>query len=237
MAAEVGAHRVAVTGDEVQHALGQTGGLELLGQLERDQRRVLVGLEHDGVARGQRRADLPDDDQQRDVPRHDRGHHAQRLAAQHTHGRDRPDLGPVLLELVGRREVGDVTQLGDGQAKVQGPGDADRRAVLPGLQGRQLLQPLLQAVRDRVQHRGTLLRRGTPPLPRLVRGLGGGNRPVHVGGPALGDRCHQLVRRGTANLVLLGGVDPFSVDEQPVMRYGHLVLLWTRMACDAGQPG
>ncbi len=213
MPAEICSHRIAVTGDDVEHALGQAGSLELLGQFEGHQRRVLVGLENDGVARGERRGNLPDDDQKRDVPRHDRGYHPERFAAQNTRGRDRSDLGSGLFELVGLREVGDIPELADRQAQMQGSGDANCRAVLAGLQGRQLLEAFLQTIGDRVQQCGALLRRSTPPLPRLVRGLGRGNGTVDIIRPALGDGCHQLVRRGAADLVLLGGIDPFSVDE------------------------
>ena len=67
-------------------------------QVQRGQRRVLGGLEHDGVARGERRAELPDGDQRRRVPGRDRADHADRLA-------DR-----VRLRACGRRAGSGVTQ-------------------------------------------------------------------------------------------------------------------------------
>jgi hypothetical protein len=51
-----------------------------LGDLQRRQRRDLRGLQHDGVAGGQRRTHLPAREHEREVPRHDLADHAERLA-------------------------------------------------------------------------------------------------------------------------------------------------------------
>ena len=75
---------------------GQVGLLADLGEQQRGERRGLRGLEHDGVARGERRRDLPGQHQQREVPRDDLPGHAERLGV-------RPEAGVV--ELVGPARV------------------------------------------------------------------------------------------------------------------------------------
>ena len=75
---------VAVAGDDVEHARRQ----ELLGQLGRaassDAGVVSRRLEHDRVAGGQRRGDLPDHHHQRVVPGRHLADHADRLAPDRT---------------------------------------------------------------------------------------------------------------------------------------------------------
>ena len=61
---------------------GKMSGGEL-GQRERGQRRHRRGLEHDRVARRERRAQLPDRHHQRVVPRRDLADDADRLAPDH----------------------------------------------------------------------------------------------------------------------------------------------------------
>ena len=54
--------------------------LRRLGEQERHDRRLLRGLEDDGVPEGERRGRLPERDGQREVPRRDERHDAERLA-------------------------------------------------------------------------------------------------------------------------------------------------------------
>lgn len=61
----------AEPGDAVEHAGGQPGVESELGKLEDRERRELRGLDDDRVARGERRRDLLDSDEQRVVPRRD----------------------------------------------------------------------------------------------------------------------------------------------------------------------
>ena len=70
---------LAGAGDDVDHARRQVGLLADLGEQQRGQRRGLGRLEHDRVAGGQRRRDLPGQHEQREVPRDDLAGHAQRL--------------------------------------------------------------------------------------------------------------------------------------------------------------
>jgi hypothetical protein len=66
--------------DHVEHAGRQPRLARDLREGERRQRRLAGGLPDDGVAAGERGRHFPDGQQQREVPRHDRRHDAQRLA-------------------------------------------------------------------------------------------------------------------------------------------------------------
>ena len=59
---------------------GKPGLERELAEAQRGQRRLLGGLEHQRAARGERRGDLPDRHQQREVPGHDLRADADRLA-------------------------------------------------------------------------------------------------------------------------------------------------------------
>ena len=62
-----------------------------------DERGDLGRLDHDGVAGGQGRADLPRGDGDREVPRDDGGHHAERLVEGHVHATGHRHRGPPVL--------------------------------------------------------------------------------------------------------------------------------------------
>ena len=108
VAAERLAGGLAEAGEDVEHAVrdARLGGQ--LGERERDDRRLLRGLEDDRVARRQRRAELPGRHQQRVVPRHDQPDHADRLARDERERRRsrRPDLAVDLVDRLG--EVAEV---------------------------------------------------------------------------------------------------------------------------------
>src|ERR1700730_3104185 len=212
--AQVEPDRLAVTDDDVQDTLGQAGGLELPGNFQREQWGVLVRLEHDGVAGGQGRGDFPDDHQQRDVPRHDGGDHAEWFAAQDALGGQGPDRGAWLFELVALGQSRQILQLPDGQAQVQGGGDPDGGAILPGLQHREFVGAFGEPGGHRVEQVGALLGCLAAPYAGGVGGLGCGDGPVDVLRAPLGDGAHQLAGGRAADLVTLRRVNPFAVDEQ-----------------------
>ena len=66
---------------DVEHP-GREDVAQQLAHLERGQRRVGRGLEHQRVAGQQRRGDLPEGEGQREVPRRDGRHHAERAPGQ-----------------------------------------------------------------------------------------------------------------------------------------------------------
>jgi hypothetical protein len=69
----------AVSLDHVEHAGGEPGLGGDVGQQRRGQRRPLGWFEHDGVAGGERRGDLPGGQHQRGVPRGDQHARAGRI--------------------------------------------------------------------------------------------------------------------------------------------------------------
>ncbi len=83
VAAERLAGGLAIAGQDIEHAVGQAGLGGELGDADGGQRRLLGRLEDDGIAGGKRRTDLPAGHEQREVPRHDGGDDAERLAGDH----------------------------------------------------------------------------------------------------------------------------------------------------------
>ena len=77
----------AVAGDDVDDARRQPRLDADLGEGERGQRRVFGRLQHDRVAGGERRRDLPGEHQQREVPRDDLPADADRPRARETRSR------------------------------------------------------------------------------------------------------------------------------------------------------
>jgi hypothetical protein len=72
---------LAAGGDDVDHAVRYAGLGEQLGEQVAVERRLRRRLHDDRAAAQQRRHQLGHDRELRDVPRRDRGHHADRLAA------------------------------------------------------------------------------------------------------------------------------------------------------------
>ena len=66
--------------DDVQDALRDPGLERELGKAQGRERRQLGRLEHDGVPAGERGAELPARDVEREVPGHDQADDAERLA-------------------------------------------------------------------------------------------------------------------------------------------------------------
>ena len=79
MADEVRAGARSVAGDDVDRSCGEAHLGSQLREPQRRQRRLRVGLEHDGAAGGERGRELPRRHQQRVVPRHDLAGDADRL--------------------------------------------------------------------------------------------------------------------------------------------------------------
>ena len=142
MADEAGADRLAVARDDVEDA----GREDLRGELaeaQRGQRRELGRLEDDRVARGERRADLPDGHHQRVVPRRDLAHDADRLA---------PDHARVALHVLARGAAlhhacgaGEEAHVVDRDRHLLA-GDRHRLADVGGLEAAELLAVLLEQV-------------------------------------------------------------------------------------------
>ena len=119
----------AVAGDDVDDAGRQLGLLAHLGEEQRRERRRLGGLEHDGVAGGERRRDLPRQHEQREVPGDDLRRRRRAGAA----------VGPRggqagILQLVGPARV--VEEVRGSDRHVDVAGLLDRLAVVERLERR-----------------------------------------------------------------------------------------------------
>ena len=146
-----------------------TGGevREAVGQHQRGERGELRGLAHHGVARRQRRRELPGEQQQRVVPGHDRAHHADRLLHHQRElgGLDRRDHPPG-----GRApELGVEVEAGGGPADLVGVLD-QRLAALEGHHARELVGAVAQPGGHLVQQLAALGGRHAGPRRASPRG-------------------------------------------------------------------
>ena len=127
---------VAVAADHVEHAGRQELGGDL-GEQRRARRRRVARLEHDGVAGGDRRGELPDRHHHRVVPRGDLGADADRLAADERRVPGHVLAGALALEVAGRG--GEEADLVDHRRDLLRAGQGDRLAGVLDLEGDQLL--------------------------------------------------------------------------------------------------
>ncbi len=150
--------------------------------LQRRVRRELRGLEHDGVARSQRRAELPGRHVEWVVPWRDRADDPDGIA---------PDIGRVaLLVLAGGLAFQEPGGAGEEAPVVHGQvhlelDDRHRLADVLTLDARQLVDVGGDDIGDLVQHLAALTWRGRRPTGE--RGLGRRNGVGDVGGVAGGD--------------------------------------------------
>ena len=170
-------------GDHVQHAAGQPGLVEDLGQREHRERRLLRRLDHHRAAGRNGRADLARAHRHREVPRRDRVARADRLAH-----RDQPALA------VRRRREATLDPhrlLGEPAEELRGVGDLrlrlrDRLAHLERHDQRQL-----------VGARGDLLPRAAQDLAALARRVRG---PLGLHRDARVERRRRVLGRGVGDL-------------------------------------
>ena len=161
---------------------GSSAWRQMSVKMQRGQRRRLGRLEHDRVAAGERRRDLPREHQQREVPRDDLAGDAERARAA-VRERVLELVGParVVEEVRGREREVDVARL------------LDRLAAVERLRDRELARALLDQARDpeqvlrplgRAQRRPAVLERAARRLHREVDVAGAGER--HLGEVLLG---------------------------------------------------
>jgi hypothetical protein len=156
MTYERGAGRLAETRQHVDDPGRKADLLDQLGEAERRERRLLGRLENHGAARGERGGELPRRHRQREVPRDDRAHDADRLPARvHVHlGEGRGErFSPHL-----RAPPGEVAEVVDYDRKVTLPRIPKRLAVVEALQLRELLRVLLNQVREPEQQEPAIAR-------------------------------------------------------------------------------
>ena len=194
---ERGAHRLSRAGQQVQRLARHARFVQQPHRLRGHERRLLGGLGEHGVARGQCGGHLADEDGQREVPRADAGHWAERQV-----GGVVP-LRAQLLRVVAQ-EVHRLAHLGHGV----GPG----LAGFAHEQRQELRQGGLHRVGGAIEDRGALAGGGGRPG---GRGGGGGHQGLlHVGRGGLAHGAHEIVvvgrvadrqlRRGRLRLVRQG---------------------------------
>ena len=198
---------LARAGDDVDDARREVGLLADLGEEQRGERRGLGGLEHHGVAGGERRRDLPRQHEQREVPRDDLRGDAERL---------RVGSEPGVLELVG--PAGVVEEVRGDERDVDVARLLDRLAVVEGLEHRELARALLHEAGDAEEVLRALGAGGLRPHAG-VGAARGRHGPVDVGVARHGDLGeHLLGGRVDALERRAGAVDELAVDEQAVRR-------------------
>ena len=147
-----GAGGLAVAGDDVDDARREAGLLEQLAEAQRRERRLLGRLQHDGVAAGERDAELPRRHQQREVPRDDLADDADRLAQRAIREPSKWCRRSNVLLGTLPHDV-DVLVVGAGPAGVAAGIEAQRARPLDARR-RQGALPAGQDVRRRPHHRG-----------------------------------------------------------------------------------
>ena len=202
-AASAAPGRRPVAGDDVERAWREPGLERELGQPQRGERRVLGGLEHDAAAGGERRPDLPHRHQQRKVPRNDRAHHADRLAA-------RVGEELVLAEPGQRRlhrrafdlggPAGAVAQEVHRRRHVHALRDDERLAVVDRLDLGELGRVGLEQIGQLQEPALAIDRACRAPLARLERGARRLHGEVHVGGAGRRHGGHHLAGGGVAHV-------------------------------------
>ena len=209
-----GAH-LAAARQQVDDARGQV--LEAGRERQGRERCQLGGLADRGVAGRQRGRQLPGQEQQRIVPGHDAGDHADRLLDhQRELGRlDRGDhpAGGVAADL------GVVVEGGGGPADLVRVLD-QRLAALQGHQLGELVAAGAKPGGDLVQELGALDRRRS--LPAALGLAGRGDRRRHLLVRGRGHGCHRLLRGGVLDrqrLAVAG--DRLAADQQPRLGLRH----------------
>ena len=177
-------------GDDVEHALRQTGLERDPLELERRQRGQLGRLEDDGVAGRERRRDLPGGDHQREVPRHDQADDPERLAEGHVDAAG--DRDRLAEQALGRPGV--VAEALDDHPDLAAR-VADRLAGVARLERGELLAPrasIASASRRRIV--GAV--GGRDRAPRREGRFRGGNRGIGFVNARPRDLGHYLLGRG-----------------------------------------
>ena len=178
------AHDRALADEHVHNPLGDAGLEHELRQANRRERRQLGGLEHDRVATGERRPELPGGDVEREVPGDDQPDDAERFPERHVDAaRDRDRLAVVLVDRA-RVEVEDLCD-----HRHLAAGACDRLADVARLDPSQLLRALLDEHRDAAQQPRPV--GGRNPAPRgkgCARPRHRGVGLLHPGLLELGDR-------------------------------------------------
>ena len=230
MAGDGGADGWAVSVHEVEHALGDTGGVQHLGKEDGVEGGDLAGFQDHGAARGERRRDLAGDLVDRPVPGGDEAADADGFLQDHRSAA--VFLEPVVLEdSDGRLEVGDA-ECGLGLHGEPGWG-----AHFLGDDGSDFGVALLILGGDGAEQLHALGAGGAAEAGE--GGVGGAGGAVDVCGAAHGDAAHGFLGRRVDDIEVgagRGGIDPLAVDVEfrcvahgfSPQRFGPVLRAWRR---------
>ena len=216
-------HGVRLAGDEVHDAGRQVRLGDDLGEQEVDERAVGRRLEDHRAAGGERRAELLDRDEEREVPGGDEAADARRLAVDDRRADDgaegavRHAHGERLLEVEGEGQLGIVAEQADRLLEL----DVVRQVGRPGLGDEHLAEILLaslHAVGDRGQDPRPVVTARPRPRPLVEGAARRGDRAAHVVDRRVRRRADRLLGGGVRHAVggAAGGIHPASVDQHLV---------------------
>ena len=209
------ARDLASSRHHVDDSIRYLGLLQQLGEEQRAEWRLLGWLEDHAVAAGEGRRELPRGHEQREVPRDDLPHHADRLAQRVA------EVLPRKRYLLGRsielgHPAGVVAKCGCGQRHVKQQRVVDRHPVVERLELRELTGALLEHVAHLPQDLGPFRGRQLAPHAAIEGPTGGGHRAVDILGARFGDPCQNMARRRVERLERFSArrLDPASTDEE-----------------------
>jgi hypothetical protein len=178
-------------GDHVEDARRKAGFQRQLGDAQRGEGRVAGGLEDRGIAGRQSGAQLPAGQHEREVPRHDEAHDADRLAQREVEAGlgDGDRLAHQLVRGAG------VVLHHVGHGPDLPPRRRDGLAHVAGLRDGQLLEMVADQLREAGEGLAAAGLAPRVPLP-VEGGLGGGHGAIDVFGAALGNAGDHLTCDG-----------------------------------------
>ena len=226
--------RLLVAVDHVDHAVGHARLLGDLGDAHRARRVLLRGLEHEGVAAGERHREHPERDHRREIERRDAGAHPERLAE-----RQKVDPGADVLAELALEQLRDAARELDhlDAAHDLALGVGERLAVLGADQVGQLVNLLLEQVLE-PEHDARAAQRGD----RRPFGQGfpcGLHRSIDLGGAGERHASRLLADRRIEDVAVTAaraGHAPAAEPVPNVLAHGALTAL-ARCASASFRPG
>ncbi len=204
---------LAEAGDDIHHAVGDAGFLDELREVKGRERRVLGGLDDDGVARRQRGRDAPADEEQREIPRKNKAAHS--VWQPHRAGleaRHRDRLATAGVD----GEIGEITQRGRDVRDVAAARLRQRFAHVERFDLREDFAVFVHEIGEAMEENGAVIGGQRGPAALAKRFARRGDRAIHVVRVARRDGGDDLAVAGVAGLEgrAAGGVGPFAADEE-----------------------
>ena len=218
MSGESGTGGFAVSGDDVDDAVGESGFRDELTETERGERCLLGGLEDDGASGSERGTEFPDGHEQREIPGDDLANYAdgftQRVGVIHGAGRvrDREGNGGT-FEFGG--PSGHIAEEVDSERNVGGAGNGEGLAVVEGFEGGEFFGVLFEKIGKFPDELAALGGGHAGPWSAVEGAAGGADGGIDVGAIAFGNLREDFSGGGIVGGEGLAGsgVDPLAVDE------------------------